>query len=219
MQARVQQFFDTRTYTLTFVVWDAQTQDAVIIDPVLDYDPVGSHTWTESIDQVLGFVRQQGLRVHYVLETHAHADHLSGSQLLRRELGAKVVIGERITEVQQTFKQIFDMPETFHTDGSQFDRLVKDDETLHAGSLAIEVLATPGHTPACVTYKIGDAIFTAPAAATSRKAAPRPCTRRCSASTGCQTRRACSWAMTTCPTIARCVGRRASARPSVETRS
>jgi glyoxylase-like metal-dependent hydrolase (beta-lactamase superfamily II) len=160
MQARVEQFFDTRTYTLTFAVWDPATKDAVIIDPVLDYDPVGSHTWTESVDQVLAFVREQGLKVHYILETHAHADHISGSQLLRRELSAQVVIGERITEVQQTFKQIFDLPETFRTDGSQFDRLVRDNETFHAGTLAIEVLATPGHTPACVTYKIGDAIFT-----------------------------------------------------------
>jgi glyoxylase-like metal-dependent hydrolase (beta-lactamase superfamily II) len=160
MKARVQHFFDTRTYTLTFAVWHPDTKDAVIIDPVLDYDPVGSHTWTESLDQVLAFVRQQGLKVHYVLETHAHADHISGSQLLRRELQAQVVIGERITEVQQTFKQIFDLPEGFRTDGSQFDRLVRDNETLEAGALPIEVLATPGHTPACVTYKIGDALFT-----------------------------------------------------------
>jgi glyoxylase-like metal-dependent hydrolase (beta-lactamase superfamily II) len=160
MQARVQAFFDERTYTLTFVVWHPDSLDAVVIDPVLDYDPVGSHTWTESIDKVLGFVRANRLNVHYILETHAHADHLSGSQLLKRELSAQVAIGARIAEVQTTFQKIFDLPHEFRTDGSQFDRLVHDNETLQAGTLRIEVMATPGHTPACVTYKIGDAIFT-----------------------------------------------------------
>jgi glyoxylase-like metal-dependent hydrolase (beta-lactamase superfamily II) len=160
MQARVQHFFDPRTYTLTFVVFDPQTKDAVVIDPVLDYEPIGSRTFTQSVDNVTAFVRGQGLKLHYVLETHAHADHLSGSQLLRATHDAKVVIGERIREVQATFKKIFDLPANFATDGSQFDRLVRDGETLHAGSLPIEVIATPGHTPACVTYKIGDAIFT-----------------------------------------------------------
>lgn len=160
MQARVQAFFDARTYTLSFVAWHPETKDAVIIDPVLDYDPVGSHTWTESVDKLLAFVREHALKVHYVLETHAHADHLSGSQLLRRALNAQVAIGERITEVQQTFQKIFDLPEGFPTDGSQFDRLLRDNETLQAGALPIQVLATPGHTPACVTYQIGDALFT-----------------------------------------------------------
>jgi glyoxylase-like metal-dependent hydrolase (beta-lactamase superfamily II) len=160
MQASVQQFFDPRTYTLTFVVFDPSTKDAVVIDPVLDYEPIGSRTFTQSLDHVTAFVRSQGLKLHYVLETHAHADHLSGSQVLRATHDAKVVIGERIREVQATFKKIFDLPADFATDGSQFDRLLRDGETLHAGSLAIEVIATPGHTPACVTYKIGDAIFT-----------------------------------------------------------
>jgi glyoxylase-like metal-dependent hydrolase (beta-lactamase superfamily II) len=127
---------------------------------VLDYEPIGSRTFTQSLDHVTAFVRSQGLKLHYVLETHAHADHLSGSQVLRATHDAKVVIGERIREVQATFKKIFDLPADFATDGSQFDRLLRDGETLHAGSLAIEVIATPGHTPACVTYKIGDAIFT-----------------------------------------------------------
>jgi glyoxylase-like metal-dependent hydrolase (beta-lactamase superfamily II) len=145
---------------LTFVVSHRETRDAVIIDPVLDYDPIGSHTWTESVDAVLAFVRAQSLRVHYVLETHAHADHLSGSQLLRSALQAKVAIGERITEVQRTFKQIFDLPESFRCDGSQFDRLLMDGEVVTAGALRIEVIPTPGHTPACVSYKIGDAVFT-----------------------------------------------------------
>jgi len=160
MRARVQEFFDTRTNTLTFAVWHPHTKDAVIIDPVLDYDPLGSRTWTESLDRVLSFVREQGLRVHYVLETHAHADHLSGSQLLRRAFDAQVAIGERIVEVQQTFRTIFDLPDSFPTDGRQFDRLLHDGEKFFAGELSIGVIATPGHTPACVTYQIGDAIFT-----------------------------------------------------------
>jgi glyoxylase-like metal-dependent hydrolase (beta-lactamase superfamily II) len=160
MKPEVKAFFDPRTSTLTYVVWDAATRDAVVIDPVLDYSPVGSYTWTESVDAVSGFVREAGLRVHHVLETHAHADHLSGSQLLRRRFDATIVIGERIREVQQTFQRVFELGLHFATDGSQFDRLVKDGETLRAGSLEVGVIATPGHTPACVTYRIGDAIFT-----------------------------------------------------------
>jgi glyoxylase-like metal-dependent hydrolase (beta-lactamase superfamily II) len=160
MKARVQSFFDARTFTLTYVVWDEASRDAVVIDPVLDYEPVGSYTFTESVDQVTDFVRREGLRLHYSLETHAHADHLSGGQILRREFDAKVVIGNRITEVQETFRPIFDMPASFRTDGAQFDKLVHDGESFAAGTLSIEVIPTPGHTPACVTYKIGDAIFT-----------------------------------------------------------
>jgi glyoxylase-like metal-dependent hydrolase (beta-lactamase superfamily II) len=160
MKPEVKAFFDPRTSTLTYVVWDSTTRDAVVIDPVLDYSPVGSYTWTESVDEVSRFVREQGLGLQLILETHAHADHLSGSQLLRRRFDAKLVIGERIREVQETFRHVFDLGERFAADGSQFDRLVKDNETFGAGSLEIRVIATPGHTPACVTYQIGDAIFT-----------------------------------------------------------
>lgn len=160
MKANVQAFFDPRTFTLTYAVWDPHTRDAVVIDPVLDYEPVGSYTFTESVDKVLAFVKAEGLKVHYSLETHAHADHLSAGQILRRELDAKVAIGSRIVEVQETFKKIFDLPQSFRADGAQFDALVRPGEAVRAGSLAIDVLATPGHTPACVTYKIGDAVFT-----------------------------------------------------------
>lgn len=156
----IEPFYDPRTYTLTFVAFDRTTRDAVVIDPVLDYDPANGCTWTESIDKVIEYVEREQLRLHFVLETHAHADHLSGSQLLRRRFDAKVAIGERIREVQETFKGIFDLPAAFATDGSQFDRLLKDGEVLKAGSLAIEIIATPGHTPACVTFKVEDAIFT-----------------------------------------------------------
>lgn len=156
----VEPFYDPRTYTLTFVVSDPHTRDAVIIDPVLDYDPASGTTWTESVDKVTAYVRDHQLHVHYVLETHAHADHVSSSQLLRRRFDAKVAIGERIREVQETFKGVFDLPAGFATDGSQFDRLLGDGEEVKAGSLTIGVIATPGHTPACVSFRIGDAVFT-----------------------------------------------------------
>lgn len=156
----VEPFFDPATYTLTFVVADLATRDAVVIDPVLDYDPASGTTSTASIDQVTAYLRAHALRVHYVLETHAHADHLSASQLVRRRFDAKVAIGERIREVQATFKGLFDLPAGFATDGSQFDHLLVDGEVVRAGALAIEVIATPGHTPACVSLKIGDAVFT-----------------------------------------------------------
>ncbi len=158
---QIKAFYDSRTFTVSYVVHDPVTRDAVIIDPVLDYDPASSKVWSESVDQIADFVRNQDLKIHYILETHAHADHLSGSQLLKKHFPeARVAIGERITLVQETFKKVFDLPEDFPTDGRQFDRLLKDGETLEAGSVKIEVMFTPGHTPACVTYKIGDAIFT-----------------------------------------------------------
>jgi len=158
--ADIKAFYDPRTYTLTYVVWDPESKDAVVIDPVLDYDPAPSRTWTESADEVTAFVKDQGLAVRYVLETHAHADHVSSSQLLKKRFDAKVVIGANITKVQETFKPIFDLGAGFPTDGSQFDVLLKEGDTLDVGSMHIEVIETPGHTPACVTYKIGDAIFT-----------------------------------------------------------
>jgi glyoxylase-like metal-dependent hydrolase (beta-lactamase superfamily II) len=156
---RVQPFFDVRTSTLSYVVFDERTRDAIAIDPVLDYEPVGSYTSTESVDLLSELVRRESLKLHWALETHAHADHLSGAQILRRRFDARVAIGAAITEVQSTFKSIFSL-EHLETDGSQFDRLLHDGEVLRAGSLAIEAIATPGHTPACVTYKVEDALFT-----------------------------------------------------------
>jgi len=157
---QLESFFDPATFTLTFLVFDPATRDAVVIDPVLDYDQLASQTSTASADKVIAFSEARGLNLRWVLETHAHADHLSASQYLKRKLGARVAIGERIREVQSTFKAVLDMPGSFATDGSQFDRLLRDGETLEAGSLKIEVIATPGHTPACVTFKIDDAVFT-----------------------------------------------------------
>lgn len=157
---KIEPFYDPATFTLTYVVYDEKTRDAVVIDPVLDYDPLSSSTTTTSLETLEVFLKKESLRVHYVLETHAHADHLSGSQYLKRRFDAKVAIGAKIEDVQKVFAGVFDLPASFATDGSQFDRLFADGERFSAGSLNFEVIATPGHTPACVTYKIDDAVFT-----------------------------------------------------------
>lgn len=156
----IKELYHPATFTLTYVVYDPATRDAVVIDPVLDYSPLGSQTSTESVEQVAAFVTREGLHLHHVLETHAHADHLSGSQYLKQRFGAKIAIGARITEVQKVFKDVFDLPEGFSTEGAQFDKLLQDGEVFSAGSLSIKVLPTPGHTPACVSYVIGDTVFT-----------------------------------------------------------
>lgn len=157
---RIHSFFDPATFTLTYVVYDPDSRDAVVVDSVLDFDPLAVQTSLASVQQVSAFLQAQQLTLRQVLETHAHADHLTGAQYLKRRFGAGVVIGARITEVQSTFKQVFDLPASFATDGRQFDRLLADGQGLHAGSLRIEAIGTPGHTPACLTYKIGDALFT-----------------------------------------------------------
>jgi glyoxylase-like metal-dependent hydrolase (beta-lactamase superfamily II) len=158
---RIRAFFDKRTSTLTYVVWDPSTRDAVVIDPVMDYDPAASTTWNESVEVAIAFINQEKLKLHYVLETHAHADHLSGAQLFKEACpDVKVAIGRRITLVQEMFKKIFALPQDFPTDGRQFDVLLEEDEPLRAGSLKVNMKYTPGHTPACTTLKIGDALFT-----------------------------------------------------------
>ncbi len=158
----IKHFFDPATYTLTYVVYDTATRDAVVIDPVLDYDPASGTTSTGSIEVLLSFLKDQRLKIHFILETHAHADHLSGAhELVTKYLtDAKIGIGERITIVQETFKQVFNFPSSFKTDGSQFHRLFKENEEVKAGSLSFKVLFTPGHTPACGSYLFSDAIFT-----------------------------------------------------------
>jgi glyoxylase-like metal-dependent hydrolase (beta-lactamase superfamily II) len=156
---QVRAFFHEPTFTLTYVVYDAVSRDAVVIDPVLDFDPFTWRTSTTSADQVMFFVREHGLRVHWILDTHAHADHLSGMDVLEKALQARTAIGARITVVQETFKQIYNLPE-LATDGRQFDTLLEDGQVLDAGALAITALHTPGHTPACMSYLIGDAVFT-----------------------------------------------------------
>lgn len=161
MKQNIKTFYDPATFTLTYVVYDEDSRDAVVIDPVLDYNPIGSAVSDESFQKVVDFVAENDLKLHYVLETHAHADHLSSSQLFRDEYpGIKVAISERITTVQKTFKTVFNLEESFVTDGEQFDYLIKDFEELKAGTLTIKALPTPGHTPACLSFLIGDAVFT-----------------------------------------------------------
>ena len=155
-------FFDRATSTVSYIVYDPLTHDAVVIDPVLDFDPSGGKVSFESIEFLAEFVREKSLNVHYILETHAHADHLSGAvQLIAGHTArARIGIGEGITSVQSVFKSIFNLPESFKTDGSQFNRLFKDNEEVNAGSLSFKVLFTPGHTAACVSYLFGSKIFT-----------------------------------------------------------
>lgn len=157
----IEPFFDARTSTLTYVVYDAATRDAVVIDPVLDYEPIGSHVFADSLAPVIACLRRLELKLHYILETHAHADHLSGSQLLRHDFpGAKVAIGAGIVEVQRIFKDVFALGDEVRGDGGQFDRLIAPGEQVQAGSLTITAIPTPGHTPACLSYRIEDAVFT-----------------------------------------------------------
>jgi len=142
----VKAFFDAPTFTLTYVVWDEESRDAVVIDSVLNYDPIASQTSTESLDELSDYVRQNGLRVHHVLETHAHADHLSGAQMLRKRFDAKTGIGEGITAVQETFKAVFGFGNELAVDGSQFDKLIADGEVRERlYTLPDETRVFPGH--------------------------------------------------------------------------
>lgn len=154
----IESFFDPTTFTLTYVVSDEATGDAVVIDPVLDYDPLAVSVARDSIDHVIAYIDRAGLKVRLVLETHAHADHLSAAPILAERFGAPVGIGRQITAVQQVFAGVF--RQDFPTDGSQFDVLLDDDQVVEAGSLRVKALHTPGHTPACMSYLIGNAVFT-----------------------------------------------------------
>ncbi|MBY0516806.1 MAG: MBL fold metallo-hydrolase [Bacteriovoracaceae bacterium] len=152
-------FFDPDTFTLTYVVIDKQTKDAVIIDPVLDFDQASGTIDDHSLQDLINYIKIENLNILGVLETHAHADHLSSSQLLKQLYPkAKIAIGSRITEVQDTFKQHFHI-DYLKTDGSQFDLLIKDFEEIQFGSLKMKAIPTPGHTPACMSYLFDDALF------------------------------------------------------------
>ncbi len=156
----IKAFFDPQTFTLTYVVYDPESKDALVIDPVLNYTPESSTYSTESLDKVDAFIQSETLTLHVILETHAHADHLTGAQVLKaRYPHSKIGIGENITLVQKTFKHVFNFKE-FNENGIQFDILLNETDTLNAGTLTLKTMFTPGHTPACSSFLIEDAVFT-----------------------------------------------------------
>ena len=154
----VKAFFDEATFTVSYVVSDPRTSRAAIIDPVLDYEPSSGRTSTGSADQIVKFIREADLTVDWILETHVHADHLSGAPYLKEKVGGRSAIGSKVTTVQNTFKGVFNLSE-LAIDGSQFDHLFDNGETFKVGNIDGHVIATPGHTPACITYVIGDSAF------------------------------------------------------------
>jgi glyoxylase-like metal-dependent hydrolase (beta-lactamase superfamily II) len=154
-----QAFFDPQTWTVSYLVWDHASRHAAVIDPVLDYDFKSGHTSTSSADQLLACVREQGLQVDWILETHAHADHLSGARYLQSRVGGRIAIGEHIREVQATFQKIYNLERSFLPDGSQFDHLFRDGETFHIGDVQATAVLVPGHTPADMAYLVDGAAF------------------------------------------------------------
>ena len=156
----IKTFFDEQTFTLTHVIYDASSGDAVVIDPVLDFDPIAWSLHESSLTRLNEFITSKKLKLHYVVDSHIHADHVTGMQYFKERYSVPLVINSAICKVQSTFKNILGMPKSFKVDGSQFDILVKDGDVLKAGSFGLEVITTPGHTPACTTYKIADNLFT-----------------------------------------------------------
>jgi len=154
----IEAFFDESTYTASYVVADPETRIAAVIDPVLDYDAAAGRTSTCSADRIVRFLGSHSLTLEWILETHVHADHLSAALYLKNTLGGRIGIGRHVTEVQETFREIFNTPE-LPADGRQFDKLFDDNEELAIGSVAVRVWHTPGHTPACVSYLIADTAF------------------------------------------------------------
>lgn len=159
MSVHVEAFFDPATFTYSYVVGDPASRQCALIDPVLDYDPASGRTAHHSADRLVAYVREHGLSVQWILETHVHADHLSAGHYLKELLGGQLGIGDRIAVIQRTFGQLFNAEAEFATDGRQFDHQFQDGEEFHIGGLAARAIHTPGHTPACMTYLIDDAAF------------------------------------------------------------
>ncbi|MFL6751018.1 MAG: MBL fold metallo-hydrolase [Sphingomicrobium sp.] len=157
-EPHIRAFFDEPTNTVSYLVWDADSRHGVAIDPVLDFDPASGLVDDNSVAELLGAAEREGIVIDWVLETHIHADHLSGAPLIKTRTGASIAIGEHVREVQNIFRPIFGA-EDVKAQGGDFDRLLADGERLEVGGLSIEVMHTPGHTPACVSYRIGDAVF------------------------------------------------------------
>jgi len=159
MSPKVTAFFDPDTFTITYVVQEPEGSACAIVDSVLDFDYASGRTDTRSADMVIDFVKREGLDVQWLLETHVHADHLSAAPYIQEKTGGKIAIGENITVVQNTFGKVFNEGTEFQRDGSQFDHLFKHGDSFHIGQMRGDVMHTPGHTPACLTYVIGDAAF------------------------------------------------------------
>jgi glyoxylase-like metal-dependent hydrolase (beta-lactamase superfamily II) len=157
-EAEIKAFFDEPTNTVSYLVSDPATRQGAVIDPVLDYDNRSGKADVRSADAILKYTADAGITIAWVLETHAHADHLSGAPYIKAKTGAKVAIGEHIRDVQRIFRPVFNATDV-SGDGSEFDKLLTDGETLNIGNLVVEAIYTPGHTPACLSYKIGDAVF------------------------------------------------------------
>jgi glyoxylase-like metal-dependent hydrolase (beta-lactamase superfamily II) len=157
-QANVKAFFDPQTWTYTYVVYESEGSACIVIDSVLNYDPKSGRTKTKSADEVIAFIKEHRLQLEWILETHAHADHLTAAPYIQEKLGGKIAIGDHITTVQGVFKGVFNLDE-LATDGSQFDALIKEGESIAFGNLSFKALYVPGHTPACMAYEIGDSIF------------------------------------------------------------
>jgi glyoxylase-like metal-dependent hydrolase (beta-lactamase superfamily II) len=155
----IQGFFDPATWTVSYVVWDRATRRAAAIDPVLDYDFKAGRTSTSSADRLLAYLLDNALQVDWILETHAHADHLSGARYLQDRVGGRIAIGENIREVQATFKKIYNLERSFLPDGSQFNHLFKDGETFMIGDIEAKALLVPGHTPADMAYLVDGSVF------------------------------------------------------------
>nr|WP_315849308.1 MBL fold metallo-hydrolase [uncultured Rhodoferax sp.] len=156
---QVQAFFDPATWTVSYVVFDHAGGHCALVDSVLDYDAKSGRTSTRSADALVAFVKAQALTVQWILETHAHADHLSAAHYLRKQLGGQIAIGAAITDVQNVFKGVFHLEPEFHPDGRQFDHLFQPDEVFAIGDLRAQALSVPGHTPACMAYQVGNAVF------------------------------------------------------------
>lgn len=159
MKPEVFAFFDEATFTVTYVVRDPSSSKVAVVDSVLDFDYASGRTDTRSADAVIAFIKERAFEVEWLLETHVHADHLSAAPYIQQEVGGKIAIGRNITVVQDTFGKVFNEGTEFQRDGSQFDALFQDGDSFHIGQLRGDVMHTPGHTPACLTYVIGDAAF------------------------------------------------------------
>ena len=155
----IQGFFDPATWTVSYVVWENATRHAAVIDPVLDFDFKSGRTHTASADRLLAYVREHGLQIDWIRETHAHADHLSGARHVQAQAGGKIAIGENIRVVQSTFGKLFNLERTFLPDGSQFDHLFEDGEVFRIGEVEVTALRVPGHTPADMAYLVDGAVF------------------------------------------------------------